>query len=170
MKPFWKGAIMGTLVGGVLAFVIALFFKGQETSQSQAALAKVSVEEHFSLKGENMFLKKMLGQFEAEIILLGPVASKSEVQGKVLWDKSMQQGFIHVSGLEPERDYELLLKTTGGIEHRAAHHRSTLGDGGLWQTQFRTVARILDLSAVEIRLLQGETSQSVLARGKHLEN
>jgi len=160
MNSFSKGLLLGVILA------LGLFYGVQRLTGNKAAVTPVEhsaeAQEMLSVKGENTLLKKMLGQVEGEVLIVGPVAKKAEIHGKLVWDNSMQQGFLHVQGLNPAAGYELVLVTQKGRSVVV----SELTGQTIWQFQFKTPERILDLASVEIR---GRTSQTetetVYARG-----
>lgn len=149
MNAFAKGLLAG-LLAGLLLFYGASLLPGKKTvriAQPVQAPDTVLHEEMLSVKGENALLKKMLGQVEGEVLILGPAGKKSAVHGKLVWDMPMQQGFLHAEDLDPALAYQLVLKTKQG----AAVVVAECAGQQVWQIQFKTPQRILDLVSVEIR-------------------
>ncbi|MDZ4787380.1 MAG: hypothetical protein SH807_00370 [Blastochloris sp.] len=165
---------------GSLIFIVALVLVSllvvnslfMKANMDQGLPVVVTVEEFLSVKGENTLLKKMLGQMEGKIILLGPVGKNSQLQGKLVWDKTLQQGFLHLSGLEPAMSYSLILITKDGVEITAAQLTTTDSLVPLWQVQFSVPQRILNLAVVEIRTANtsAATEMTTYARGVLPEN
>ena len=169
MNAFAKGCLLGVFLALGL-FYGASLVHGKKAIEPVAVKTEAAVSEadFLSVKGENMLLKKMLGQVESQIILIGPVGKKSSIQGKLVWDKTMQQGFLHATGLETALGYQLVLKAKSGTEIVVME-----GAGqSLWQGQFKTPRRLLDLATAEIRgrPSQKETEMIVYARGVLSEN
>ncbi|MEM6601012.1 MAG: hypothetical protein AAF649_06475, partial [Verrucomicrobiota bacterium] len=58
-------------------------------------------EKNLELLGQVMLLKKMLGEIDAEVVLLGPVGSYPISRGRLIWDTAGMEGFIHAVQLKP---------------------------------------------------------------------
>jgi hypothetical protein len=167
MTAFFKGILLGMIVAAGLCYGARHILKPKPAASADEARV-VSQEDFLSVKGENTLLKKMLGQVEGEIVILGPVGKQSGVQGKLVWDKTMQQGFLHAEGMDATLTYQLVLKSRQGAEVVVAEESGQT----LWQIQFKTPQRVLDLMMVE---LQGkgspkETDGIAYARGVVSEN
>jgi len=167
MNAFIKGILLGLLLAWVLFCGISFVSKKNiQTPHDAGGENALNQEEALSIQGENSLLKKMLGQVESQIVILGPIGKKSDVQGKLVWDKTLQQGFFHVEGLDAVTIYQLVLITKQGVDVLAAE------DAGQspWQMQFKTPQRVLDLASVEIRGKTSQTERAVYARGLVSEN
>lgn len=81
------------LAGGVL---LSIFFN-MRTEEKRRAEAAPRTAEQISLQAENTLLKKMLGEVEGQVAVLGPVEHGGEVRGKLVWDEALQQGFLYVA-------------------------------------------------------------------------
>ncbi|MDD5263082.1 MAG: hypothetical protein PHD76_14665, partial [Methylacidiphilales bacterium] len=73
--------VIGALLAGYL------YMKGQKHSMlsSQATSAGYGTD-YLALKAENTLLKKMLGQVEGDVVILGPVGTEGKTNGKLVWD------------------------------------------------------------------------------------
>jgi len=87
--------LLPLLAGGVL---LAIFFNMRTLEKRRAQTAPKSPQD-ISLQAENTLLKKMLGQVEGRVAVLGPVADGGEARGKIVWDEALQQGFLFVAHL-----------------------------------------------------------------------
>ncbi len=58
-------------------------------------------EKNLELLGQVILLKKMLGEIEAEVVLLGPGGSYPISRGRLIWDTARMEGFIHAVKLKP---------------------------------------------------------------------
>jgi len=58
-------------------------------------------EKNLELLGQVILLKKMLGEIEAEVVLLGPGGSYPISRGRLIWDAAGMEGFIHAVQLKP---------------------------------------------------------------------
>lgn len=83
------------LAGGVL---LAIFFNMRTLEKRRAANAPKTPQE-ISLQAENTLLKKMLGEIEGRVAVLGPVEDGGNTRGKIVWDESLQQGFLFIAHL-----------------------------------------------------------------------
>lgn len=147
-----KQWIVISSVLGVCALVIGSLYwftlKLHEASQNKGLPVIITEQEFLSVQGENTLLKKMLGQINGNVIVIGPVEKKSQLQGKLVWDKTLQAGFLHLTGLDPSITYQLILKSNQGVEQVVAESVPAVDP---WQVHFKSSQRLLDLASVEIR-------------------
>lgn len=59
----------------------------------------VPMEELLSLRAENTLLKKMLGQVEGRVAVLGPASAGGTARGKLVWDEALQRGYLYADHL-----------------------------------------------------------------------
>lgn len=84
------------IAGGVL---VSSWF-AIRNQQPQTSQIPAPSEDIIALRAENTLLKKMLGQVEGKVAVLGPTSTAtSSPRGKIVWDEALQQGFLHLSGL-----------------------------------------------------------------------
>ncbi|MDX6767233.1 MAG: anti-sigma factor [Candidatus Methylacidiphilales bacterium] len=83
------------LAGGVL---LAVFFNMRTLERNRTHNAPKTPAQ-ISLEAENTLLKKMLGQVEGRVAVLGPIEDGGSARGKIVWDESLQQGFVFVAHL-----------------------------------------------------------------------
>ncbi|NJK90905.1 MAG: hypothetical protein HC904_03140 [Blastochloris sp.] len=110
-----KQGLIGLILGLLLGCVVSWFLT-QGSNSEKTPIPAAPVEENLSLESENILLKKMLGQLKARVVLLGPAVRGSEVQGRLVWDKNLQEGFLQISGLNPSAQYGLYFKENSGNE------------------------------------------------------
>lgn|GEM_PF-1141939 len=122
-------------------------------------------EKNLELLGQVILLKKMLGEVDGELVLLGPAGSFPISRGRLVWDAAQMEGFIHAVKLKPatgrwfvqgyNKGLALGLCEVGGPDEE-----------GLLQEMFRPEGRLLSWD--EFRLIheneQGE--QEVALVGK----
>lgn len=88
--------LLPLFAGGIL---VSTWFAMRTEEKKKRALP-APPEDIIALRAENTLLKKMLGQVEGKVAVLGPVSgSSSAARGKLVWDESLQQGFLHLGGL-----------------------------------------------------------------------
>lgn len=92
--------LLPLFAGGVL---VSTWFAMRHEEKKKRALP-VPPEDIIALRAENTLLKKMLGQIDAKVALLGPISGTPETagtspRGKLVWDETTQQGYLHLSRL-----------------------------------------------------------------------
>lgn len=149
-RSFGSGLVLGVLLAA-LALVVAYSFWGKTVPEQ---LPEAPIEEsqpYLALKGENILLKKMLGQVESEVILLGPVRSGSVTHGKLVWDKALQQGFLYIDEL-PEREGQFVLvfgEGEGRVKMGSFHKPEGLKDISV---SFRAEKPVFKFTRIEVMI------------------
>lgn len=92
--------LLPLFAGGIL---VSTWFAMRNEEKKKRALP-LPPEDVIALRAENTLLKKMLGQIEGKVAVLGPVSPSTATastapRGKIVWDESTQQGYIHLSRL-----------------------------------------------------------------------
>lgn len=170
MLPACIGVLVLTLLAGIL--IGRLAGTGGQIEAASDWLEEPAADESGRLKEKNLellgqviLLKKMLGEIEAEVVLMGPGGSYPISRGRLIWDAARMEGFIHAVKLKP---------ATGRWFVQGYHQGKPLGlcvvaapdAEGLLQEMFKPEGRLLSWD--EFRLIreseQGE--QEVVLVGK----
>jgi|GEM_PF-1886047 len=99
LKPVLLIIILLPLFAGGILVSTWFAMRNQEAKKRELPAPP---EDIIALRAENTLLKKMLGQVEGKVAILGPLSGTStpaSPHGKIVWDESLQQGFLHLSGL-----------------------------------------------------------------------
>jgi hypothetical protein len=151
LKPILLMIILLPLfAGGVL---VSTWFAMRNQEAKKRALP-LPPEDVIALRAENTLLKKMLGQVEGKVAVLGPTAAGGATRGKVAWDESLQQGFIHLSHLPdaiPD-DKALYLWAWTDKPHPVPCARMEAGPTGEITRRFVPPERLLRLKKFQVTL------------------
>lgn len=105
--PASIGILLITLLAGVMiGKMLPGSGEAEETSDwlnetEDSAESGSLTQKNMELLGQIILLKKMLGEVDGEVVLLGPVGSYPISRGRLVWDASRMQGFIHAVQLKP---------------------------------------------------------------------
>lgn len=120
-------------------------------------------EKNLELLGKIMLLKKMLGEIEGELVLMGPVGERATSRGRLVWDSARMEGFIHA----------VQLPAGPAVWQVEIFHKNQLltqcplpapDVGGILQAGFRPNKRILEWDRFQlVRQSQGQEMEVVLA-------
>ncbi|MGF1678422.1 MAG: hypothetical protein ACFCUX_04415 [Candidatus Methylacidiphilales bacterium] len=99
LKKGWRWALLGLLL------LLLGFAMGRITLPAdQSRLPRVPevtqasgdvVEQKLQLAGQVILLKKMLGEVDGEVVLMGPVGRHPISRGRLVWDSLNMEGFLH---------------------------------------------------------------------------
>jgi len=117
--------------------------------------------EYLSLKSENVLLKKMLGQVEGDVVVLGP-AGESKTSGRLVWDKILQGGFLYLSGLPEAVPGNITLWVGEDAKQLVSCGEFAIEDGRI-QSAYRAARPVFHPHVFV--LTQGGQDGPVLARG-----
>ena len=87
------------VLGLVGALSVGYFYYRDWKHHGHGQVPAAHDADYLALKGENTLLKKMLGQVEGDVVVLGPVGNAGKTSGKLVWDRTLQGGFVHVNSL-----------------------------------------------------------------------
>ncbi len=146
------------------ALLVGYFYmKGQKHSMlSSQVTSPLYGSDYIALKAENTLLKKMLGQVEGDVVVLGPVGSGAKTNGKLVWDKVLQGGFIHVENV-PANGHSYSLWIGQDSKKLALCETFTPTETGLIESAFKAKEPVF--KAHVFLLSEGHDSDVVLVKG-----
>jgi hypothetical protein len=133
-------------VGAIVAFQMGVLEKVRPK-------LKKPEETFFALKAENTLLKAMLGQVEASVVVLAPADVAPEASGKLVWDVSLQRGFIYARNIplpNQEGEYYNLWVENGGEGWVLVCSLTQAADGHV-QQMFKTPKAVFKAKSFEVR-------------------
>jgi hypothetical protein len=143
--------LLPLFAGGVL---VSSWFAMRTEEKKKRALP-APPEDIIALRAENTLLKKMLGQVEGKVAVLGPVSgTTSSPRGKLVWDESLQQGYLHLAGLPvplPEGQALYLWALTDKGPPQPCARMEPAADGTL-SRRFLPPVRLLKVRAFQVTL------------------
>lgn len=91
------GVLIGRLMApGVMDEEVSDWLEAPQESQDTDLKQK-----NLELLGQVILLKKMLGEIDGEVVLLGPAGTHPIARGRLVWDPARMEGFIHAVHLTP---------------------------------------------------------------------
>jgi hypothetical protein len=142
-------AAAGWLLAAGLAGWIA--WERIETRRSASSLMDERARQLLVVQGENSLLKRMLGQVDGRVVLLGPTAHGAEARGKLVWDEARQAGYVHITRLtpsKPESVYHLWIREEGGA--MVPMGRLGSANEGILSTPFTVTRRIFKIDRFSV--------------------
>ncbi len=105
MLPASVGALLLTLLAGIL---IGKLWSGTGSEEEVSDWLSDPVEnedgrlkeKNLELLGQVVLLKKMLGEIDGTVVILGPTGSFPIARGRLVWDAAKMEGFIHAVKLK----------------------------------------------------------------------
>ncbi|MDD5261932.1 MAG: hypothetical protein PHD76_08815 [Methylacidiphilales bacterium] len=149
--------VIGALLAGYF------YMKGQKHSVFSSQVASPAYgPDYLALKAENTLLKKMLGQVEGDVVILGPVGTEGKTNGKLVWDKVLQGGFIHVENV-PVNGHSYSLWIGQDSKKLVLCQTFTPTDAGLIESAFKAQEPVF--KAHVFLLSEAHDPDVVLSRG-----
>ncbi|MEO0454335.1 MAG: hypothetical protein AAFY98_09380 [Verrucomicrobiota bacterium] len=72
----------------------------ESTSADVVKEEATELPEDIALSAELKLMKQMLGQWDSELFVIGPIGDEILLRGRMVWDRDQQLGFISLRGLE----------------------------------------------------------------------
>jgi len=117
-------------------------------------------KEVMELRGQVMLLKKMLGEIDGHVVLLGPVGPTPVARGRLVWDAARMQGFLHAVHLPTEpAAWTLDIRYEGKT---VASCPLPSPKAGVIQSVFRPGQRVLQWDRFVVSRRENETVEEVL--------
>ena len=138
------------------------YYQGSRHHVSGAGLTTTSEADYLALKAENTLLKKMLGQIECEVVVMGSLGVEGKTSGKLVWDKTLQGGFLHVDHL-PDAQATYSLWMGGAADKLVSCGVYTPDENGLIQAAFKAEQPVF--KAHVFLLTKGRDTTAVVVKG-----
>ena len=151
--PAWARLRMLAVTGWLLAAGLGgwIAWERTETRRAASSLMDERSRQLLVVQGENSLLKRMLGQVDGRVVLLGPTAQGGEARGKLVWDEARQAGYIHITRLSPanpETAHHLWIREEGG--GFVSLGRLGTADGGTLSMPFAVTRRIFKIDRFSV--------------------
>lgn len=121
-------------------------------------------QKNLELLGQVMLLKKMLGEVEGQVVLLGPVGEHGIARGRLVWDPVRMEGFVHAVQL-PDGGARWSLEILDGDELLTRCPLPAPGDSRQIQAVFRPEKKILSWDRFQLVRTNATNQTEVILAG-----
>lgn len=122
-------------------------------------------EKNLELLGQIVLLKKMLGEIDGEVVLLGPAGSFPISRGRLVWDAAKMEGFVHAVQLKPISGQWFVQGYDEGKPLGLCKVPAPNADG-LLQEMFKPEGRVLSWDEFRLIRIREDGEQEVALVGK----